>query len=100
MRFRDEFMPADRAFARFGEAVPFFEMEAAVVAAGWRNRQLTPRMLEAVPDMLQMGINLFFRDPQLVGDLFGGVRSLFKECDDGAADRAFLQGRRRRRFRL
>ena len=70
-------VPADRTAGRGGEALPLGEGEAAFAAAG--GDQVETKARPGGPgQMLEVLINLFFRDGQALGEFQGG-EGLFLE---------------------
>jgi len=81
------------AFAGRGEPVALGEDEAAGGAFGRGHLQVATARVEAVTDMLQVAVDILFRDVGLCGYLPGGERLVKDELADGAANR--LLGRTR-----
>ena len=70
-------VPADRTAGRGGKALPLGEGEAAFAAAG--GDQVETKARPGGPgQMLEVFINLFFRDGQALGEFQGG-EGLFLE---------------------
>ena len=92
-RLEDCLTAADGTFAGFCEPVALGKYEAAGTAFGRGHFQMQSCGVEAEADMLQMAVDVLFRDVRLAGYLQGRQRLVEDEFADESAKR--LPGRAR-----
>src|SRR5689334_5234085 len=86
-RVEDAFLTANRAFAGWCQTFAFGKDEAAGAALGRGYHEQLPRGVDAAADMLQVPIDLLFRDVHSEGDIFGRERPIAQKCDYLVPDR-------------
>lgn len=73
-RLEDRFVAADGTFAGRGKSIALGEYKTAGAAFGRGHLQMAASSVDAVTDMLQVTVDLFFRDVCVDGYLPGGKR--------------------------
>jgi len=68
-RFLNVFVTADRAFAGFSQSFPLFEFKSATFTFSRDYHQALSAFPDCYPDMPEMIVNFFFRNPDFCGYL-------------------------------
>ena len=86
----------DRTLARFVKTLALFEDKPALLALGRLNAKWLPLLLKAASNVLQMIVDLFFRQADRHRQILGGNRLSLQQRNDLLAQSGGLFNRNRR----